>query len=60
MASTGDVTLWSCDKKDLHKKWSTVYILTKTSPDLHDALSSNLQTGLSSGTKFLNIGKQSW
>ena len=47
----------SCDKKALHKTWVTVCILIGTNSDLHYALCIKRQTGLSSGTKFLGVGK---
>ena len=54
--STGDTTeMKSSDKKDLHKTWLTVCLLTGTNSDLHDVLHSNWHTSLSSGAKFLGI-----
>ena len=57
--STGDTReMGSCDKKDLHKTWLTVCLLIKAYSDLHDVLCNNWQTGLSSGTKFLDKGRR--
>ena len=39
------------------KTWSTVCISIGTNSDLQAVLRSNQQTGLSSGTKFLDVGK---
>ena len=56
--STSDMTeMGSGDKKDLYKIWLRVCTLIKTNSDLHDMLCSNWQRGLSSGTKFLDIGR---
>ena len=57
--SAGDTTeMGSRDKKDLHKTWLTVYLLTETNSGLDDVLRSNWHTGLSSGAKFLDIGRK--
>ena len=57
--SVGDATgMESLDKKDLHKTWLTVYLLTGTNSDLHDMLRSNCHTSLSSGAKFLDVGRK--
>ena len=47
----------SSDKKDLHKKWLRVCLLIGANSDLHDVLRSNWQIGLSSGARFLDVGK---
>ena len=56
--STGDtIGMGSHDKNDLHGIWLTVCLLIGTNPDLYDVLLSNWQTGLFSGTTFLDIGR---
>ena len=46
----------SREKKDLHKTWLTVCLLNETNSDLH-VLRSNWHNCLSSGAKFLDIGR---
>ena len=56
--STGGTTeMRSRDRKDLHEIWLTVCFLIGRNSDLHDVLRSNWYTGLSSGAKFLDIGR---
>ena len=57
LTSTRDATeIGPRDKKDLHKTWLTECFLIRQNSDLHDVLRSNWARGLSSGTKFLDIG----
>ena len=54
---TGDTTeMGSSDKKDLHKTWLTACLLIGANSDLH-VLRSNWHTGLSSGARFLDLGR---
>ena len=56
--STSDTAeMVSPDKKDLHKTWLTVCLLTETNSALHDALHSNWYRGLSPRAKFLDVGR---
>ena len=55
--STGDTTgMGSHDKKNLHKMWLTV-AFNRSKIRLTWCVTGNWQTGLSSGTKILDIGK---
>ena len=47
----------SSDKKDLHKTWLTTCLLIGANSELHEVLRSNWHTGLSSGARFLDIGR---
>ena len=53
----GTTEMRSRDRKDLHEIWLTVCFLIGRNSDLHDVLRSNWYTGLSSGAKFLDIGR---